>query len=178
MQLHTAASSSFTSVFTLIGNCRAEQIICLMTYNICYPEGTLLLTMTVKPTCNALFTVGSSYMATYRETWSQFTLMCVYIRLRPGQYLMFCLLSQWGVLSFANIPLMEVNMVPWQRQAAVCLSGREVDSQHAPPTKHQETRNKKKHRWCRKDRMSYIYCYSLKCVHLPWKFSCCIVFQL
>ncbi len=67
MQRHTAASS-FTALFTLIGNCGAEQIISLMTSNICYTEGTLLLTMTVQPSCNSLLTVGRSYTATYRET--------------------------------------------------------------------------------------------------------------
>ena len=41
-----------------------------MTCNICHAEASLASTMMVKLTCNALFTVGRSYTATYRENMS------------------------------------------------------------------------------------------------------------
>ncbi len=43
---------------------------------------------------------------------------------------MHCLLSEWEVLSFTNMLLMEVNMLPCQRQAAVCLGGKWIPIMH------------------------------------------------
>lgn len=127
-----------------------------MTYNTCRSEDTPSLTMTVQLACCALFAVGRSNVATHRETLSQFTLsrnaftsgLDLGQTLHQGQYLMRCLPSEWGALSFTNMPMMQANTALEQRQAAVPLSEKEVDSEKSTSG---SNRREQGYRKCRRD---------------------------